>query len=83
MSGPEKERPKVAATTLGQPKTVEANGSPFFAHAWETCKQGCGASRWRASGSWRYGDRRGRALRVSPSGSDALLIQRENRGTAI
>lgn len=82
MNRAEKERPKVAATTLGQPSTVEANGSPFIAHTSGTCKQGCGASRWRASGSWRHGDRRGKARGVSLSCSDALLIQRENRGAA-
>lgn len=82
MRGPEKERPKVAATTLGQPKTVEANGSPFIAHTRETCKQRCGASSWRASGSWRYADRRDRARGVPLSGPDCLLIQPENREAA-
>ena len=83
MSGPEKERPKVAATTLGQPKTVEANGSPFIAHTRETCKQGCGASRWRASHAWRYGERRDGLRSVPLSGPGCLLIQPENREKAI
>lgn len=41
MSGPERERPKGAATPKGQPKTVEANGSTSFAHSGTACKQDC------------------------------------------
>ena len=82
MSGPEKERPKVAATTLGQPNTVEANGSPFIDHTSGTCKQGCGASRWRASHAWRSRERRVGLPSVPLSGPDCLLIQPENREAA-
>ena len=83
MRRPEKERPKVAATTLGQPNTVEANGSPFIAHTSGTCKQGWGASGWEASHTWRDGDRRGGLRGVPLSGPDCLLIQPENREKAI
>jgi hypothetical protein len=82
MSGREKERPKVAATTLGQPKTVEANGSPFIADPGETCKQGCGVARWRSRTSWRYGYWRGGRRRGPFSRHGRLIIQAENRQVA-
>lgn len=64
MRAAEKERPEVARTTPGQPKTVEANGSSSFAHTSEACKQGCVAFRSRAGKLWRYSGKRGRVLEM-------------------
>lgn len=82
MSRAEKKRPKVAATTLGQPKTVEANGSPFIAHTRKTCKQGCIPLRHRAGGWQRHSGRCGRMLEALTARFGSLLIQRENREEA-
>ena len=78
MSGAERERPKVAATTLGQPKTMEANGNPPFAHTGETCNRERGASRSRARRPRRYTGKHGRAPKLLESRPASPLMQPEN-----
>jgi hypothetical protein len=82
MRGLEKERPKVAATTLGQPKTVEANGSPFFAYPGETCNRQWMAVHWRGSPLRRFSGKLGRLCKVLIPMLGCLIIQPENREAA-
>ena len=76
MSGAEIEQPPVAATTEGQPNTLEATGTTAFGQCGATGKRKMGGPfvgfRSAAGRTWHYEGKRARVLAMLASSPDGL-----------